>query len=104
MNFLSQTPSTSLVSKRPSRVNGVYSDLRLRSGGSGLPGPGTSQAVMSATRFCVIPYFEAAIPFKSLRYKPGRAQVWGINLARHVKNAEKNEISYLVPIPPAIEA
>ena len=43
--------------------------------------------------------FEAAIPFKSLRYKPGRAQVWGINLARHVKNAEKNEVSYLVPIP-----
>ena len=43
--------------------------------------------------------FEAAIPFKSLRYKPGRTQVWGINLARHVKNAEKNEISYLVRIP-----
>jgi hypothetical protein len=43
--------------------------------------------------------FEAAVPFKSLRYKPGRAQVWGINLARHVKNAEKNEISFLVPIP-----
>ena len=42
---------------------------------------------------------EAAVPFKSLRYKPGRAQVWGINLARHVKNAEKNEISFLVPIP-----
>ena len=46
--------------------------------------------------------FEAAIPFKSLRYKPGRTQVWGINLARHVKNAEKNEISYLVPIPPGL--
>ena len=43
--------------------------------------------------------FEAGIPFKSLRYKPGRTQVWGINLARHVKNATKNEISYLVPIP-----
>ena len=43
--------------------------------------------------------FEAAIPFKSLRYKPGRTQVWGVNLARHVKNATKNEISYLVPIP-----
>ena len=43
--------------------------------------------------------FEAAIPFKSLRYKPGRTQVWGINLSRHVKNAEKNESSYLVPIP-----
>ena len=46
--------------------------------------------------------FEAAIPFKSLRYKPGREQVWGINLARHVKNAEKNEVSYLVPIPPGL--
>ena len=43
--------------------------------------------------------FEAAIPFKSLRYRPGRTQVWGINLARHVKTAEKNEISYLVAIP-----
>ena len=43
--------------------------------------------------------FEAAIPFKSLRYKPGRTQVWGINFNRHVKNAEKNESSYLVPIP-----
>ena len=43
--------------------------------------------------------FEAAIPFKSLRYHAGRTQVWGINLARHVKNAEKNEVSYLVPIP-----
>ena len=43
--------------------------------------------------------FEAAIPFKSLRYKPGLTQVWGINLLRHVKNAEKVERSYLVPIP-----
>ena len=43
--------------------------------------------------------FEAAIPFKSLRYKPGRTQVWGINLARHVKNAEKNEVSHLVAVP-----
>ena len=46
--------------------------------------------------------FEAAIPFKSLRYNPGRTQVWGINLARHVKNAEKNEVSYLVPIPAGV--
>ena len=46
--------------------------------------------------------FEAAISFKSLRYKPGRAQVWGINLARHVKNVEKNEVSYLVPIPAGV--
>ena len=43
--------------------------------------------------------FEAAVPFKSLRYKPGRTQVWGINFLREVKNAEKDERSYLVPIP-----
>ena len=43
--------------------------------------------------------FEAAIPFKSLRYRPGRTQVWGINFLRQVKNAEQNESSYLVPIP-----
>ena len=32
----------------------------------------------------------AAIPFKSLRYRPGRAQVWGFNVSRH--NHWKNEI------------
>ena len=36
---------------------------------------------------------EAAIPFKSLRYRPGRAQVWGFNARRN--NKWKNEISYL---------
>ena len=36
---------------------------------------------------------EAAIPFKSLRYRPGRAQVWGFNARRN--NRWKNEISYL---------
>ena len=39
---------------------------------------------------------EAAIPFKSLRYRPGRAQVWGFNVRR--TNRWKNEISYLAPI------
>ena len=43
--------------------------------------------------------FEAAIPFTSLRYRPGRAQVWGINLMRNVQ--WKNERSFLVPIPAA---
>jgi hypothetical protein len=42
---------------------------------------------------------EAAIPFKSLRYRPGIAQVWGFNAMR-VKRA-KNEISTLTLVPPA---
>ncbi len=43
---------------------------------------------------------EAALPFKSLRYKPGRDQVWGIQLRR--RNMAKNEYSYLTPIPPSV--
>ena len=42
---------------------------------------------------------EAAIPFKSLRYQPGAAQVWGFNARRN--NKWKNEISFLARIPPA---
>ena len=41
--------------------------------------------------------FEAAIPFKSLRYQPGRAQTWGFNVERRV--VWKNEYSALVPLP-----
>ena len=41
--------------------------------------------------------FELAIPFKSLRYRPGREQVWGLNLSRRV--FRKNEWSYIVPMP-----
>jgi hypothetical protein len=41
---------------------------------------------------------EAAIPFKSLRYRPGRAQIWGFNARRISK--WKNEISYLNRFPP----
>ena len=40
---------------------------------------------------------EAAVPFKSLRYRPGRAQIWGINLRRY--NLWKNEWSFVTPIP-----
>ena len=40
---------------------------------------------------------EAAIPFKSLRYRPGREQTWGFNVIRYVR--WKNEISYLTPLP-----
>ena len=45
---------------------------------------------------------EAAIPFKSLRYRPGRAQVWGFN-ARRI-NRWKNEISFLTRVADGIGA
>ena len=41
--------------------------------------------------------FESAIPFKSLSYRAGRAQVWGFNVTRKVR--WKNELSSLVPLP-----
>ncbi|MEW5982298.1 MAG: DUF5916 domain-containing protein [Acidobacteriota bacterium] len=40
---------------------------------------------------------EAAVPFKSLRYQPGREQVWGVQLRRI--NRWKNEISFLTRVP-----
>jgi hypothetical protein len=43
---------------------------------------------------------ETAIPFKSLRYRPGRAQVWGFNARR--TNRWKNEVSYLTRIPASL--
>ncbi len=43
---------------------------------------------------------EAAIPFKSLRYRLGRAQIWGFNIRR--TNRWKNEISYVIRIPNAV--
>jgi len=42
---------------------------------------------------------ETAVPFKSLRYRPGREQVWGFN-ARRI-NRWKNEVSYLSAVPAA---
>ena len=42
---------------------------------------------------------EAAIPFKSLRYRPGEAQTWGVNIRRVVR--WKNEMSSLTPLPAA---
>ena len=42
---------------------------------------------------------EAAIPFKSIRYRPGVEQLWGFNAMR-VKRAA-NEISTLTLVPPA---
>ena len=43
---------------------------------------------------------EMAIPFKSLRYRRGTSQVWGISVQRNV--ASKNERSYLTPVPAAL--
>ena len=40
---------------------------------------------------------EMAIPFKSMRYRPGRAQVWGLNVRRNV--VRLNEHSFLAPLP-----
>ena len=43
---------------------------------------------------------EAAVPFKSLRYRPGTSQVWGLNVSRF--NRWKNEISFPIAMPPAL--
>ena len=43
---------------------------------------------------------EAAIPFRSLRYRPGRAQIWGFNAGR--TNRWKNEQSYLTRVPASL--
>ncbi len=42
---------------------------------------------------------EMSIPFKSLRYREGRTQIWGVNFRRIVK--WKNEWVYLTPISAA---
>ena len=42
---------------------------------------------------------ELAIPFKSLRYRPGASQIWGMNARRVDK--WKNEYSHLAPVPSA---
>ena len=44
--------------------------------------------------------FEAAIPFRSLRYRPGREQTWGLQLRRKVR--WKNELSYITRIPASV--
>jgi uncharacterized protein DUF5916/cellulose/xylan binding protein with CBM9 domain len=40
---------------------------------------------------------ELAIPFKSLRYRPGQAQIWGFNLER--RSRWRNEEAFLTRIP-----
>ena len=44
--------------------------------------------------------FEAAIPFKSLRYRPGRSQVWGFQMLRLI--LRKNELVFLTRIEPGL--
>tara|TARA_B100002003_G_scaffold128226_1_gene118534 strand:+ start:3975 stop:6794 length:2820 start_codon:yes stop_codon:yes gene_type:complete len=39
---------------------------------------------------------EAEIPFKSMRYRPGRDQVWGVQLSRNLQS--KNERGYLTQL------
>src|SRR5262249_52508344 len=43
---------------------------------------------------------ETAIPFKSLRYRPGRSQTWGIQLRRTIR--DRNEWAWLTPLPQAV--
>ena len=43
---------------------------------------------------------EASVPFKSIRYAPGRQQDWGFQARR--TNKSKNEIAYLTKLPPAL--
>ncbi|MGQ0537923.1 MAG: DUF5916 domain-containing protein [Gemmatimonadaceae bacterium] len=42
-------------------------------------------------------YAEFRIPYATLRYPKGGAQVWGLNLARHVRR--KNEQAFWAPVP-----
>ncbi len=43
---------------------------------------------------------EMAIPFKSLRYRAGRNQTWGMQLRRSVRR--RNEWGYLTPVPQSL--
>ena len=40
---------------------------------------------------------EMEIPFKSLRYRPGTSQVWGLQIGRNVRR--RNESTYLTQVP-----
>jgi hypothetical protein len=43
---------------------------------------------------------EMAIPLKSIRYRAGKNQVWGVQLRRSVRR--KNEWAYLTPVPQSL--
>ena len=51
---------------------------------------------MKTTRFTGSGVAEMAIPFRSLRYGPGREQVWRINLRLTIR--AKNEYAYITPL------
>ena len=72
-----------------------------RTGRSPTSGSGTATGIRSGTcrpgRFDGGWTVEAAIPFKSLRYRPARQQTWGFNALRI--NRWKNEISLITPVP-----
>ena len=44
--------------------------------------------------------FEAEIPFKALRYRPGQAQLWGFQLSRSLPRT--NETAYLTALDPGL--
>ncbi len=41
---------------------------------------------------------EMQIPFKSMRYRPGASQVWGVQLRRGIRR--RNEWAFITPLPP----
>ena len=43
---------------------------------------------------------EMAIPFKSLRYRSGLSQIWGVQFRRAIRR--KNEWTYLTPVPASL--
>ena len=55
---------------------------------------------VAVTRFANGWIAESAIPFTSLRFRPGRDQTWGFQ-ARRI-NAWKNELSFLTALPPEL--
>ena len=44
---------------------------------------------------------EIAIPFRTLRYKPGTDQTWGLNISRNIRR--RNELSFWSPVSRAFE-
>ena len=44
---------------------------------------------------------EIAIPFRTLRYKPGAGQTWGLNISRNLRR--RNELSFWSPVSRAFE-
>jgi hypothetical protein len=45
---------------------------------------------------------EIRIPFKSLRYRPGARQVWGVQMRRGIRR--RNEYAYITPLPPQLDS